>query len=66
MIPNGPLHPHLIPLPGVSKSLLPGGNNNLKKYIVDDFQFFYKLIEKVPVGGAFKHNYKLLDDVLSF
>ena len=47
-----PIFPHPPPIPGVSKSLLPGGKQIRKKQIVDEFpSFVLKRSYKIPLSG---------------
>ena len=42
-----PICPHPIPIPGVSKSFLPGGKQIQKTCIFDGFHVFYKKSENI-------------------
>ena len=46
--------PPRIPIPGVSKSLLPGGKKIRKKHMFDDLQWISWKIQKNPLLGGLK------------
>ena len=59
MVLNGP-PPIPIPIPGVSKRLLPGGKQFRKKHMFDDFLLFLiKQIKKIPFQGGLKRGSQL-------
>ena len=52
---NGPYYPP-IPIPGVSKSFLPGGKQIKKEHILDDFYHFFKKSEKSLINHLETNN----------